>query len=40
MINYMSEVGTENEYLLFKWIWETKKITFTNDEINDDVVRP
>ena len=35
MLNYMSEVGSETEYLLFKWIWETRKIIFTNNEINE-----
>ena len=35
MLNYMAEVGSDSEYIIFRWIWEKNEINFTKDEIDD-----
>lgn len=33
MINFFAEVGGENEFDMFKWIWEKNDIDFKSDEL-------
>lgn len=33
MLNYLVEVGSNTEYVIFRWIWEQKQIIFTADEL-------
>ena len=30
MLNFMAEVGSNSEYVIFRWIWEKKQINFTS----------
>ena len=39
MINFMAEVGSDSEYVLFRWIWEKNNIVFTNNEINECLIK-
>ena len=34
MINFLSEVGGSNEFIIFKYIFEKKEINFSFDELN------
>jgi hypothetical protein len=33
MLNFMAEVGSNSEYVIFRWIWEKNQIDFSKDEI-------
>jgi hypothetical protein len=39
MLNFMVEVGSNCEYVLFRWIWEKNQINFTQDELNDCFIK-
>jgi len=39
MINFLAEVGEENEFDIFKWIWEQNDIIFNSDEINECFIK-
>ena len=39
MLNYMAEVGSDSEYIIFRWIWEKNEINFTKDEIDDCLIK-
>lgn len=38
MLNFMSEVGSNSEYVIFRWIWEKKQVNLSQDEINDCLI--
>lgn len=33
MLNFMVIIGSNSEYIIFRWIWEKKQIIFNKDEI-------
>lgn len=39
MLNFMAEVGSNSEYVIFRWIWEKKQINFTQEELNDCFIK-
>lgn len=39
MINYLSEVAQESEYVLFRWIWEKNEIVFNQEEIEECFIK-
>lgn len=39
MINFMADVGSNSEYVIFRWIWEQNSINFTQDEIIDCLIK-
>lgn len=39
MLNYMAEVGSDSNYIIFRWIWEKNQINFTIDEITDCLIK-
>lgn len=39
MMNFMAEVGSNSEYVIFRWIWENNSISFNKDEINDCFIK-
>lgn len=38
MVGFMTEVGSNSEYVIFRWIWEKKQIKLSQDEINDCLI--
>lgn len=39
MINFMSEVGSSSEYVIFRWLWEKNLINFNQDEIVECLIK-
>ena len=39
MLNYMVEVGSDSDYIIFRWIWEKNQINFTKNEITDCLIK-
>ena len=39
MLNFMAEVGSNCEYVIFRCIWEKNQINFTQEEINDCFIK-
>ncbi len=39
MLNFMAEIGSNSEYVIFRWIWEKKQINFTQEELNDCLIK-
>lgn len=39
MINFMGEVGSNSEYVIFRWIWEKNLIKFSLDEITNCLIK-
>ena len=39
MLNFMAEVGSNSEYVIFRWIWEKNQIDFSKDEIDNCFIK-
>lgn len=39
MLNFMAEVGSNCEYVIFRWIWEKNQINFNQNELNDCFIK-
>jgi hypothetical protein len=39
MMNFLAEVGSNPEYVIFRWIWEKNQINFISDEIDECLIK-
>ncbi len=39
MLNFLAEVGSNSEYVIFRWLWEKNEIIFNQEEINDCFIK-
>ena len=39
MMNFLAEVGSNAEYVIFRWIWEKNQINFISDEIDECLIK-
>jgi hypothetical protein len=39
MLNFMVEIGSDFEYVIFRWIWEKNNIDFTKDELDNCFIK-